>query len=208
MPFASSRAATAISPLSRLLRLPAREDPARRRRRRGQARGARVGRARRATTLADALNDFAWELGGSDDIHATARYRREMVRRLGQEGDRGGAPMRFLKQRRAPSRPLHAQRRAGRGLRRAAHAAHRFHAPRDRRDRHACGLRARHLRRVHHSRRRQGGARLPDARGAGGGQDASRRSKGSRRRTRRSRPCSSHSIATSLCNAVTARPAS
>jgi 2-furoyl-CoA dehydrogenase FAD binding subunit len=33
--------------------------------------------------LADALNDFAWELGGSDDIHATARYRREMVRRLG-----------------------------------------------------------------------------------------------------------------------------
>jgi 2-furoyl-CoA dehydrogenase FAD binding subunit len=33
--------------------------------------------------LPDALNDFAWELGGSDDIHATARYRREMVRRLG-----------------------------------------------------------------------------------------------------------------------------
>jgi len=34
-------------------------------------------------SLADALNDFAWRLGGSDDIHATARYRREMVRRLG-----------------------------------------------------------------------------------------------------------------------------
>jgi 2-furoyl-CoA dehydrogenase FAD binding subunit len=34
-------------------------------------------------SLADALNDFAWDLGGSDDIHATARYRREMVRRLG-----------------------------------------------------------------------------------------------------------------------------
>jgi 2-furoyl-CoA dehydrogenase FAD binding subunit len=33
--------------------------------------------------LPDALNDFAWELGGNDDIHATARYRREMVRRLG-----------------------------------------------------------------------------------------------------------------------------
>jgi len=33
--------------------------------------------------LPDALNDFAWELGGSDDIHATARYRRELVRRLG-----------------------------------------------------------------------------------------------------------------------------
>jgi 2-furoyl-CoA dehydrogenase FAD binding subunit len=35
--------------------------------------------------LADALNDFAWELHGSDDIHATARYRREMVRRLGKQ---------------------------------------------------------------------------------------------------------------------------
>ncbi len=35
--------------------------------------------------LADALNDFAWELGGSDDIHATAQYRREMVRRLGKK---------------------------------------------------------------------------------------------------------------------------
>jgi 2-furoyl-CoA dehydrogenase FAD binding subunit len=35
--------------------------------------------------LPDALNDFAWELGGSDDIHASARYRREMVRRLGKK---------------------------------------------------------------------------------------------------------------------------
>lgn len=34
--------------------------------------------------LDDALNDFAWELGGYDDIHATARFRREMVRRLGR----------------------------------------------------------------------------------------------------------------------------
>lgn len=31
------------------------------------------------------LNDFAWDLGGADDIHATVRYRREMVRRLGKE---------------------------------------------------------------------------------------------------------------------------
>ena len=31
------------------------------------------------------LNDFAWDLGGSDDIHASARYRREMVRRLGKK---------------------------------------------------------------------------------------------------------------------------
>ncbi len=35
--------------------------------------------------LADALNEFAWGLDGSDDIHATARYRREMVRRLGKK---------------------------------------------------------------------------------------------------------------------------
>jgi 2-furoyl-CoA dehydrogenase FAD binding subunit len=34
--------------------------------------------------LDDALNAFAWELEGTDDIHATARYRREMVRTLGR----------------------------------------------------------------------------------------------------------------------------
>ncbi|MCC6887652.1 MAG: FAD binding domain-containing protein [Hyphomicrobiales bacterium] len=35
--------------------------------------------------IEDALNDFAWELGGSDDLHATASYRRELVRRLGRQ---------------------------------------------------------------------------------------------------------------------------
>jgi 2-furoyl-CoA dehydrogenase FAD binding subunit len=34
--------------------------------------------------LDEALNAFAWDLGGHDDIHATARYRRELVRRLGR----------------------------------------------------------------------------------------------------------------------------
>ncbi len=34
--------------------------------------------------LDDALNEFAWDLGGVDDLHATARYRRELVRRLGR----------------------------------------------------------------------------------------------------------------------------
>ncbi len=33
----------------------------------------------------DALNAFAWELEGDDDIHATARYRRDIVRRLGRK---------------------------------------------------------------------------------------------------------------------------
>lgn len=35
--------------------------------------------------IEDALNDFAWDLGGSDDLHATASYRRELVRRLGRQ---------------------------------------------------------------------------------------------------------------------------
>jgi 2-furoyl-CoA dehydrogenase FAD binding subunit len=35
--------------------------------------------------LDDALNQFAWELQASDDLHATARYRRDLVRWLGQQ---------------------------------------------------------------------------------------------------------------------------
>ena len=35
--------------------------------------------------LDKALNEFAWDLGGADDIHASARYRREMVRRIGRK---------------------------------------------------------------------------------------------------------------------------
>lgn len=31
-----------------------------------------------------ALNDFAWELGGEDDQHASAAYRRQLVRELGR----------------------------------------------------------------------------------------------------------------------------
>jgi 2-furoyl-CoA dehydrogenase FAD binding subunit len=33
----------------------------------------------------DALNDFAWDLGGTDDSHASAVYRRGLVRRLGRQ---------------------------------------------------------------------------------------------------------------------------
>ncbi|HUT47768.1 MAG TPA: FAD binding domain-containing protein [Alphaproteobacteria bacterium] len=33
----------------------------------------------------DVLNAFAWELGGGDDIHASARYRRDIVRKLGRK---------------------------------------------------------------------------------------------------------------------------
>ena len=35
--------------------------------------------------LDDALNDFAWALGAGDDVHATARYRRDLVRKLGRK---------------------------------------------------------------------------------------------------------------------------
>ncbi|MCC6778891.1 MAG: FAD binding domain-containing protein [Hyphomicrobiales bacterium] len=34
--------------------------------------------------LDEALNVFAWDMGGSDDIHAPASYRRELVRRIGR----------------------------------------------------------------------------------------------------------------------------
>ncbi len=34
--------------------------------------------------LAEALDQFAWDLEARDDLHATARYRRELVRRLGR----------------------------------------------------------------------------------------------------------------------------
>ena len=33
--------------------------------------------------LADALDAFAWELNARDDMHATARYRRDLVRHMG-----------------------------------------------------------------------------------------------------------------------------
>jgi 2-furoyl-CoA dehydrogenase FAD binding subunit len=36
------------------------------------------------TCFDDALNDFAWSLEARDDLHATARYRRELVRRVGR----------------------------------------------------------------------------------------------------------------------------
>lgn len=34
--------------------------------------------------LDEALNAFAWELGGYDDVHATAKYRRRLVRTVGR----------------------------------------------------------------------------------------------------------------------------
>jgi 2-furoyl-CoA dehydrogenase FAD binding subunit len=36
------------------------------------------------SALDDALDAFAWDLDARDDLHATASYRRELVRRLGR----------------------------------------------------------------------------------------------------------------------------
>ena len=37
------------------------------------------------SALDDALNGFAWDLDARDDFHATARYRRDLVRMIGRE---------------------------------------------------------------------------------------------------------------------------
>lgn len=37
-----------------------------------------------SAALDERLDVLAWEIGGRDDIHATARYRRELIRRLGR----------------------------------------------------------------------------------------------------------------------------
>jgi 2-furoyl-CoA dehydrogenase FAD binding subunit len=37
-----------------------------------------------STALDDELNAFAWKLDARDDLHATARYRRELVRQMGR----------------------------------------------------------------------------------------------------------------------------
>ena len=37
------------------------------------------------SALDDALDDFAWDLDARDDLHATAAYRRHLVRRLGRQ---------------------------------------------------------------------------------------------------------------------------
>lgn len=38
-----------------------------------------------AQQIDDALNEFAWSLEARDDLHATARYRRDLVRKLGRK---------------------------------------------------------------------------------------------------------------------------
>jgi 2-furoyl-CoA dehydrogenase FAD binding subunit len=38
-----------------------------------------------SSALDDALNAFAYELGARDDVHASARYRRDLVRLIGAD---------------------------------------------------------------------------------------------------------------------------
>ena len=37
----------------------------------------------RGAALADALNETAWSLDAQDDVHASAAYRRQLIRELG-----------------------------------------------------------------------------------------------------------------------------
>jgi 2-furoyl-CoA dehydrogenase FAD binding subunit len=46
---------------------------------------AREFEALEGSALADALNAFAWDLDARDDFHATARYRRDLVRMIGRD---------------------------------------------------------------------------------------------------------------------------
>ena len=96
-------------------------------------------RCRAIAALDDALDAFAWDLDARDDLHATAAYRRQLVRRHRPANARGGRSMPRLSARLAAPRALHAQR----SDRVAAEAEPRmlltdFHSPCARRDRHAC----------------------------------------------------------------------
>ena len=123
------------------------------------------------SALDDALNALAWSLDAADDVHrqppatgaswyaAWANRRLAQPWRRGHEAARPGEP---------PSGRPHPQRPRGR---RAGPSPRTllsdFLRPRARRHRHPCGVRARHLRRLHGASRRRPGARLPHARGPG-----------------------------------------
>ena len=44
-----------------------------------------ITRGSKGSALDDALNGFAYELDARDDVHATARYRRDLVRMIGRD---------------------------------------------------------------------------------------------------------------------------
>ncbi len=73
-------------------------------------------------------------------------------------------------------------------------------------DRHACRLRARRVRRLHHPARRRQRARLPDVRRAGR-RLPDRHRRGTRRRSASSTRCRKPSTRITRCNAASARPA-
>ena len=84
-PFAKWRAATAILPLSPVPRLQTTDGV------RLAVGGVADMPATRefprleGSALDDALNAFAYELDARDDVHATARYRRDLVRLIGRD---------------------------------------------------------------------------------------------------------------------------
>ncbi len=84
MPSASSAGGTAISPSSPA---PRSRPPTRTRLAIGgvaDCPAARDFATLDGSALDDALDAFAFDLDARDDLHATARYRRELVRRMGR----------------------------------------------------------------------------------------------------------------------------
>ena len=73
--------------------------------------------------------DARAELEGYEDLHASAELRRDILRNLAPDRDRGGATMRRVNKDQKVADQPDAQRPQGLGRDRAAHAAERFPAP-------------------------------------------------------------------------------
>ena len=129
----------------------------------------RIGRSCATSTTSARMrcDAFASELDARDDLHATADYRRALVRKLGRVHDRGGAPMPRLSADARHTIRLEVNGRAVEGEAEPRMLLTDFLRHKLGAHRHACRLRARRVRRLHGADRRRAGARLPHARGAG-----------------------------------------
>jgi len=162
MPSVRSRAATGISRSSPARRWPTVPACARDRRSRRPARRPRLAPAS-APDLADALDQFAWDLEGPRRSARDRALSARAVRRLGASSSR--RPRDAAPERRSrPSREFHAQRRAGVRRRRAAPCCSPIFCATLWAPRHPCRLRARAVRRLHRPDRRTTKPRLSRAR--------------------------------------------
>ena len=131
----------------------ARAYPPSRRRRRRPAGGAGFP-GLEGDALDDALDAFAWELDARDDVHATARYRRDLVRRIGAATIREAQQMPRLSagRRQLCSFTLNGQPSTARPSRGCCSP---IFCATARADRNPCRLRAWRVRRLHHRGRRR-----------------------------------------------------